>query len=394
MEMGLPLFSNAYCKTLSNQQQYDVAIIGGGLAGLALSIQLAKANHHVILFEKENYPFHKVCGEYISLESWDFLCSLGIDLNKMNLPVLKRLQVSSPNGKCITHPLPLGGFGISRFTLDHLLMKLAVAAGVTVKENTKVDDILFEEERFIISAEKTTFTATVACGSFGKRSNIDVKWKRPFVAAAKNKLNNYVGIKYHVKYDLAPDIIALHNFNNGYCGIVKIEEDKYCLCYLTTAANLQKCNGSIKEMEVAVLSQNPQLKKIFAESEILYDTPLVISQISFDKKQQVKHHVLMIGDAAGMITPLCGNGMSMALHGSKIAFGQIDLFLHKKITREMMELQYTLEWKKNFSKRLRTGRFIQKMFGSSRVTNAFVAVLKPFPGLINRLIKQTHGNKF
>jgi flavin-dependent dehydrogenase len=147
-------------------------------------------------------------------------------------------------------------------------------------------------------------------------------------------------------------------------------------------------------MEAGILSQNPYLKKIFAESEILYEAPLVISQISFDKKQQVEHHVLMIGDAAGMITPLCGNGMSMALHGSKIAFGQLDLFLHKKITREMMELQYTLEWKKNFSKRLKAGRFIQKMFGSSWVTNAFVAVLKPFPGLINRLIQQTHGNKF
>ncbi len=379
---------------MTDQQQYDVAIIGGGLAGLALSIQLVKAKHRVILFEKEKYPFHKVCGEYISLESWDFLCSLGIDLKQMDLPILKQLQVSSPNGKCIEHPLPLGGFGISRFTLDHVLMKLALAAGVTIKENNKVDDVVFEEDRFMITAEKATYFATVACGSFGKRSNIDVKWKRPFVAAAKNKLNNYVGIKYHVKYDLAPDIIALHNFKNGYCGIVKIEDDKYCLCYLTTAANLQQCNGSIKEMEAAVLSKNPHLKKIFTTSELLFDTPLVISQISFDKKQQVEQHVLMIGDAAGMITPLCGNGMSMGLHGSKIAFGQIDLFLQKKISRATMEQEYTAQWKKHFSKRLRTGRFIQKIFGNSWLNNMFITVLKPFPGLINRLIKQTHGNKF
>ncbi|MBL0882546.1 MAG: FAD-binding protein, partial [Chitinophagaceae bacterium] len=52
---------------------YDIAIIGGGLAGLTLAIQSAKAGYRTILFEKESYPFHKVCGEYIRMESYDFL---------------------------------------------------------------------------------------------------------------------------------------------------------------------------------------------------------------------------------------------------------------------------------------------------------------------------------
>ena len=62
------------------------------------------------MFEKEQYPFHKVCGEYISLESWDFLISLGLDLDKMNLPVISMLQVSAVNGKMLEHKLPLGWF--------------------------------------------------------------------------------------------------------------------------------------------------------------------------------------------------------------------------------------------------------------------------------------------
>ena len=49
--------------------QYDVAIIGGGLAGLSSAIELRLAGYDVILFEQEKYPFHKVCGEYVSLES-------------------------------------------------------------------------------------------------------------------------------------------------------------------------------------------------------------------------------------------------------------------------------------------------------------------------------------
>ena len=62
----------------------DLAVIGGGLAGLSLSIQLARAGYRVALYEKENYPFHRVCGEYISMESWPFLKELGIPLDDMD----------------------------------------------------------------------------------------------------------------------------------------------------------------------------------------------------------------------------------------------------------------------------------------------------------------------
>ena len=71
---------------------YDVAIAGGGLAGLALSIQLAKQGYRVILFEKESYPFHRVCGEYISNESWPFLESLGLDKAMMKEKVLTQFR--------------------------------------------------------------------------------------------------------------------------------------------------------------------------------------------------------------------------------------------------------------------------------------------------------------
>lgn len=379
---------------MTEQPAYDACIIGGGLAGLALSIQLAGQGHSVALLEKETYPFHKVCGEYISLESWSFLEGLGLPLTELQLPVINKLIVTAPNGKELHQHLPLGGFGISRFKLDAALKEIAIKHSVAVFENCKVNDVSFFDDRFLLQTTSGKFTSSICCGCFGKRSNLDMKWKRPFVAKKTGKLNNYIGVKYHIKTQFPNDTIALHNFKNGYCGISKIEDDKYCLCYLTNAQNLKDSNNSIEEMEKQVLQKNPKLKSIFENSKILYESPITISKISFSKKTQVENHVLLIGDAAGMITPLCGNGMSMALHGSKIAAGLIDDFFKKKIDRAALENNYSNLWKKNFGKRLLVGRWVQSMFGKTRVTNIFIAALKKLPALTRQLIKQTHGAPF
>ena len=102
----------------------------------------------------------------------------------------------------------------------------------------------------------------------------------------------------------------------------------------------------------------------------------------------------MIGDAAGMITPLCGNGMSMGMHAGKIAAGLLKDFLEGKISRDEMENRYITKWNNTFSSRLRTGRMIQSMFGKPVVTNLFIRSMKPFPALVTKLIRQTHGEIF
>jgi flavin-dependent dehydrogenase len=379
---------------LQDDFTYDLAIVGGGLAGLTLSIQIAKAGHKVILFEKEKYPFHRVCGEYISLESWDFLESLGVDLRSLNVSYIKKLRVSDFNGNSFEQELPLGGFGISRYKLDHVLAEIAKRSGVTIYEQTRVNDVHFEEKVFAIESSQGNFRAKILAAGYGKRSNLDIKWKRPFILAKKNKLNNYIGIKYHVRYTFPDDLIALHNFKRGYCGISKVEGDRYCLCYLTNADNLQNSGNDIKTMEKTILSANPHLKKIFEESEMLMSEPVIISQISFDKKTSLEDHVLMIGDAAGMITPLCGNGMSMAMHASKIAAEQISNFLEGTISRKSMEENYAEKWNNLFASRLRTGRMLQRLFDSQWLTTLMIRLGRLFPGLIRALIKRTHGEPF
>ena len=254
--------------------------------------------------------------------------------------------------------------------------------------------MLGKDEMFMVIFNGGLSKAGRPAGNFRRESNLDIKWQRDFIKQKPNKLNNYIGVKYHVKSEFPVDTIALHNFKDGYCGISKVENNKYCLCYLTTAKNLKGNKNSIKEMEKNVLYKNPFLKIIFSDSEFLFPEPVTISQINFDKKSQIENHVLMLGDAAGMITPLCGNGMSMAFHSSKIAFENFDSFLKNKIDRKEMEIRYSQEWQKNFSNRLRNGRIIQKLFGKEKSVNLFIRVVKHFPFIIRKMIRMTHGKEF
>jgi flavin-dependent dehydrogenase len=359
-----------------------------------LSIQLANVGAKVILFEKETYPFHRVCGEYISLESWNFLESLGVQLNSMKLPMINTLELSSPSGRLLRQRLPLGGFGISRYTLDYQLAELAMAAGVRLMQGTKVTDINFASEKFAITCDATVYNATVAAACFGKRSNLDIKWKRNFITNTENRLNNFIGIKYHVTGDYPLEKIMLHCFDQGYCGLVAIDNDQYNLCYLTTAANLKKCDGNIERMEAEILSKNSALKEIFTTAKKLDGSRVTISQVSFDKKSCIEDHVLMLGDAAGMIAPLCGNGMSIALHSSKLAFVAIKDFLDGTTHRMQMESNYSNAWNKQFSSRLKTGRMFQQLTSSAPKTELLLKIAGMFPAIFKRFIAKTHGKNF
>ena len=379
---------------MNTNNAYDVVIIGGGLAGLSSAILLGRKGYKVLLLEKESYPKHKVCGEYISMESKPFLESLGIPLDDMLLPVINKLVVTDTNGNELNAQLPQGGFGISRYKLDAMLAEHAQKAGATLLTKTKAENVQWENDSFTVKAKDQTYTAKVVCGSWGKRSNMDVKWQRDFVKEKNTALNNYIAVKYHINYAWPKDVVGLHNFPDGYCGISQIEDGKTCMCYLTTAASLHKCGNDLKRLEQEVVMQNPVMHKVFSNAEFLYESPVTISQISFEKKAQVERHVLLLGDAAGMITPLCGNGMSMALHSAKIAGALIDDFLQGRTSRNEMEKNYEATWKSIFSKRITLGRLVQGNFGKGWATAAFLKTANAFPFVKRALINGTSGAPF
>ena len=254
--------------------------------------------------------------------------------------------------------------------------------------NTNVDDIQKINETFFVETNTNqTFETKVVIGSYGKRAKLDKSLKRKF----PTQTQAFVGVKYHIKYNFPKDLIALHNFSGGYCGISAIEDDKYCLCYLSDRKNV-KHSGSINEMEKKFMCQNPFLLDIFQNAEFLFEHPLVINEIIFTPKSAVHKNILMVGDTAGLITPLAGNGMSIAIRAAVIASDLISNFLQKKITSDELERNYTEEWNKNFKNRLWRGRQLQKLFGDEFNSNFAISALSKMPFLLKPIIRATHGN--
>lgn len=366
---------------------FDVIIIGGGLAGLCNAIHLSKYDKKVLLIEKNEYPKHKVCGEYISNEVLPYLKFLEVNPIDFGAVKIDEFQLSTTQNKVISAKLPLGGFGISRYQLDTVLAEKAKENSVTILQD-QVINIDFKKDLFLVETkENKIFTTKITIGAFGKRSLLDVKMERDFI----KKTSPYLGVKIHVKGNFPNNLVALHNFKGGYCGVSKVEKNVINLCYITNYSSFKKYKN-IENFQRQVVFKNKFLKEIFNNSEAIFEKPLTISQVSFKTKKPVENHILMSGDAAGMIHPLCGNGMSMAIQSAQLASKLILNYQNGKIdSRKELEKQYLRQWNKKFGFRLKVGHFIAMLFRKDRIATVLLQVLKKLPFLLPIIIKQTHG---
>jgi len=370
------------------KSHFDVVIVGGGLGGLINAIHLSKLGVQTALIEKNSYPKHKVCGEYISNEVLPYLNYLGFSPKQFSAKEINTLHLSSPRGASVSSKLPLGGFGLSRYTLDFELLKMAQQNGTVIIQDT-VTDVSYENDQFTIETiTKKNFTAKVTIGAHGKRSSLDKKLGRGFI----EQKSPYVAIKQHIKFkgDFNDNIVALHNFKGGYCGVSKIENDLINLCYMVHVKVFQKY-GSIKKFEEQVMCRNKHLKLILENSEFTFDKPLSISQISLVNKNLVEDHVLMCGDAAGMIHPLCGNGMGIAISTANILSPMVYRYTEGYLSRKELENDYTERWNQEFGDRIKMGRRLAPLFGTDALAEFAIAGLKMMPALLTKIISRTHG---
>jgi flavin-dependent dehydrogenase len=359
--------------------KYDVGIIGAGIAGACLAISLAKAGKKVVVFEQKAYPAHKVCGEFLSLESVPYLKSLGLPIEDWNLPVIKQLKLTNENGYTYTRSLKLGGTGLSRYKLDFELSKLFEKNGVAFYPETKVTKV----ETDTISASGIEVKANLIVGSHGKY--VAGYLKEPVDKPAKK----YVGVKYHIKGNFNAKEIALHSFNGGYCGISQVEDETFCLCYLVSADQLKK-HGMIEQLERNVLYKNPYLQQIYHIAEFLWDKPLTISNIRFDKQYVSRANTLFVGDAVGSISPLSGNGMSIA---ASSAYLLADIILNNDNVQQIKAL-YNEQWDKQFGSRVGRAKLLNRIMLNPASHLWTLRLFNRLPYVADRVINAMQGKPF
>lgn len=363
----------------------DIIIIGGGLAGLTAALHLLQEGRSVMLIEKNTYPKHKVCGEYVSNEVLPYLQTLGINPLENGAQKIHRFQFSGLSGDVLEIELPLGGFGISRYALDLMLYKRAIHLGLIFINDT-VTEVTYRRDQFEVLVKSKTFRSPFVLGAYGKRSGLDITLSRKFITTK----SPWLGVKAHYKSDFPDDLVALHNFNGGYCGLSKVETNAVNVCYLADFKSFKKYKD-LDAYRKEVIEENKHLKDFFAHATPVFEKPLTISQISFQNKTAVENHILMIGDSAGLIHPLCGNGMAMAIHSAKIASECLVNHFNSKEERTVLENRYTKIWKKTFATRMRNGSIIQRGLHSKPLTRIGVGILQKSPVLLSKVIASTHG---
>lgn len=368
---------------------YDAIAIGAGLSGCSAAIQLAKLGYRVLLLEQSHYPMHKLCGEFLSVEVTEAFANLGIleQVHKIGAQQIHRAYLTTSGGASFRSKLPSTALGLSRYQLDLMLFQRAQAVNVTCIDNTKVTGVTGNlAEGFKVSTSKGEFSGRLVLGAFGKRSSLDRNLNRAFM----QKRSPWIAYKGHFTGVDIADVIELHSFPNGYCGLSQIETGEINVCWIAHERVMKEPTHADLDIPES-LAKNPVLADRFHNMKRVSTSLQGLSQISFALKGNFYNDICMIGDTAGMITPLCGDGMAMALRSAEIAVPLVSQFLEHQINAIAFKQQYAIAWRKEFQTRLQLGRMMHNCFVQPPLANIGVSLCQMAPALGNWIIGATRG---
>ena len=277
---------------------YDLAVIGGGPAGCAAAITVARAGKRVLLVEKGRYPRHKVCGEFVSPESHHVLVTLlGGDHQLLKTPPQIRRARMFVDGNTLEFSLPEAAWSIARYELDTALWKAAEAAGVCCEMAT-VQSMSATSLR-VGDREVRTGTVINASGRWSTlRRSLSIEPP------------HWIGIKAHFAGEQAPPSTDIYFFDGGYCGVQPVGES----CVNASAMVKADVATSLEE----VFAAQAQLWLRSRAWEQITET-VITSPLIHRAPEPVTDGVLNAGDAAGFIDPFTGDGISLALRSGVLA---------------------------------------------------------------------------
>jgi len=379
-------------------ENYDAAIIGGGPAGATAAIYLAEYGFKVCLFEKKNYPRETLCGEFLSKEVIEIIEELNLFDKFISLHPnpINSFRFINDNGKELSANFNFTAYGLRRSAFDNLLLDEARERGVKVFQPYEISEIEKSDADYKVSAQNQNslsidLRSKYVIAAYGKQNILDKTLNRNF-AGQKSFLN---GVKFHFPRsglkNILPNEIRIYVSKGIYCGVNEVDNETVTLAFIENRMTLKK---SSRQNLIEFISRNESFKNIFVGNsfEQINELPAYGSgNIYFGKRNLVENGVFMIGDAAGVIAPLAGDGIGMALQSARLITSVLSKSRKESLSAEETERLYKNGWKRYFAKRLFSAALIQKILLQSSFRNSAITLVKLFPSLLPKLIKITRA---
>ncbi|MGD0461580.1 MAG: FAD-dependent oxidoreductase [Tepidisphaeraceae bacterium] len=348
----------------------DVVVIGGGPAGSSAAIRLARAGHKVRLYEKSHFPRAKLCGGFLSPEGLADLEDLNVlsSVRRSGALPLHRMVIASPRGRVIEAPLPDPALSVSREVMDDLLLQEARRAGAEV----------FEGQDGFSHAGSAPHTVVAAGRLALAKEKISPDQLSPWYGSPPTL---YFGIQAQFQnVHGVTDQVELDLVESGYVGLAR-QGNAVNVCTLTKWDTLRRFGPSLDNVMARFASENPVLRRHLSDASRISNWIAVPVRLGI--RRLTHGNTFYTGDAACVVDPFAGEGMSISLYASKLlqkAFSQ---------TERAATEAYAALWREAFLPALRWNALTRVLYSLPLLRQASLRALQWFPHGMNLLTDLT-----
>ncbi len=383
----------------------DVAVVGAGLAGSSIAAALAQRGWDVLLVERDRFPRHKVCGEFLSPEAQHSLQALGLRKEVAELgPVpLHAATITTPGGATVEMALPADAWGLSRYALDARLAASVEQLGGQVWQGALVTGVERDGDGRLLhvrcrgvphqqAAQSVRARAVImACG---RHSSAALPPRNLAAGHAKRGWRNCVGLKIHYRnVDMEPRV-ELYLFPGGYVGINPVEGGWANVCVLITQEAFQAAGRSLACVLDLAAARHPQFAARLRGAEIVAESECAVATVDTQRRPAPwdgETGAACLGDTAAMIPPLAGDGMAMALRSAELCVEPAHAFLQGRLTLNGWAGEYSRAWQREFGRRLRLGQALQAALTTPGLGDAMAGLGRRLPFAASWLLESTRG---
>jgi flavin-dependent dehydrogenase len=288
----------------------EAIVVGGGLAGSAFAIALARQGRPVIVLEKTTGAHHKVCGEFLSAEAQALLARLGLDVWRLGARPAGQLGLEF-GGRNERLKLPFRGAGLSRFLLDQALLDAAARAGAQVIRGATVTRLEYEQKFAVVHTATQQFAASHVALATGKHNLRGLPRPQAPTVAFKMQLR-----VTPVVAAMLEDLVQLAMFSGGYAGVCLVEGGIATICWVVDRDVAGEAAVTWDEHAAFLAERSQFFGSLLAGATPLWDKPVAVAAIpyGFLRRQVISDTVYPLGDQLVVIPSYTGDGTSIALH--------------------------------------------------------------------------------